>query len=95
MSARLTATDAVLACAAATTRAELHAARMALVTSGASTLTVDLDTSGMVAGDGTAGRVLLGGTGWTRNDSTAARSSRIQTRLFADLAVTPEPGGAR
>jgi len=76
----LTATDALLAAAAATTRAEMHAARLALINTGGGVLQGP-DLSTLVSGDGTAGRHLLGGAG-----HTAIRSSRLQVRLFAELA---------
>jgi hypothetical protein len=85
---RLSPTDALLACAAATSRAELHTARLALITSGAGVLT-DLDTTGLLAGDGTAGRALLGGSS-RLVDSCAARSHRIQDRLHRALAAGGE-----
>jgi hypothetical protein len=84
MSARLTATDAVLSCAAAQTREELHLARLALIDTGRAVLT-DLDRGSLVSGTGDAGRYLLGGSGHP-SDTTARRSSRLQVRLLARLA---------
>ena len=82
---RLTATDALLACAAAETRAELHAARLALIDAGTGVIK-DINRTTVVTGDGTAGRHLLAGTGMVPADSCAIRSSRLQVRLFAHLA---------
>lgn len=76
----MTATDALLSAAAATTRAEMHTARLALINAGGGVLRAP-DTTSLLAGDGTAGRDLLGGPG-----SIAIRSSRLQTRLHARLA---------
>lgn len=83
--ADLTATDAVLAAAAAQTEAEMHAARIALIETGGDVLR-GLDYGSLVSGDGTAGRRLLGGTGSPLADSTAMRSTRLQVRLLAQLA---------
>ena len=84
MTARLTPTEAVLACAAAESTLELHEARMALIESGGAMM-ADLDTTGLLAGDGTAGRTLLGGTGSSWRDTCAARSHRIGEHLRAEL----------
>lgn len=83
--ADLTATDALLSAAAATTEAEMHAARLALIATGADVLK-GLDYASLVSGTGTAGRRLLGGTGTVPADTTARRSSRLQVRLLAQLA---------
>lgn len=88
---RLTATDALLACAAAATRAEMHAARTALIKTGSGVLN-DLDTAGLVAGDATAGRHILAAVPNPTGNSTASRSSRLQVRLLA--AIAAQPGGA-
>ena len=85
MAPDLTATDALLACAAATSRAELHAARLALIGAGAG-VNADLDQTTLTAGDGAAGRHLLAATGRPNGDSCGIRSRRLQVRLFADLA---------
>ncbi|WP_182112906.1 hypothetical protein [Actinotalea sp. JY-7876] len=87
----LSSTDALLACAAATSRAEMHAARMALVQTGSGVLR-DIDRTALAQGDGTAGRHLLAELGGVYVDSAAARSSRLQVRLYGQLArpeVTP------
>ena len=87
---RLSATDALLACAAATSRAEMYTARMAMIRSGGEVLK-DLDRTTLVAGDGTAGRHLLAGVGSAQVDSCAIRSSRLEVRLLGSL---PRGGGA-
>lgn len=79
------ATDALLACASASTRAELHRARLELIACGHGVVR-GLDTSLLVAGDGTAGDALLGGGG-----STAIRSHRIEVALHAQLADPTDP----
>lgn len=58
--ARLSATEAVLSLAAAQSGAEVHASRLALIESGPAMLR-PLDTSDLVAGDGSAGHTLLAG----------------------------------
>lgn len=85
MSAPLSATEALLACAAAETTEEFHAARLALIANGVGMLS-DVDRSALVSGDGTAGRYLLGGTGFVPADGCARRSMRLQVRLLARLA---------
>ncbi|EYR64657.1 hypothetical protein N866_07025 [Actinotalea ferrariae CF5-4] len=87
MSADLTPVEAFLSIAAADTRAEMHAARLALISSGAGMLK-GLDTTDLVSGDGTAGRSLLGGTGNPLHDHLSQRAARLQVRLFARLART-------
>lgn len=90
----MTATDALLACAAATTRAELFAARMALIKTGHDVVR-DIDRASVLEGDGTAGQHLLAGTGQAHRDSAAIRSARMQTRLLAELARANTTGGTR
>lgn len=85
MTARLNATDAVLACAAAETPEEMHAARFAVISNGVGML-ADIDRSSVVSGDGTAGAYLLGGTGFAPADGSARRAMRLQVRLSAGLA---------
>lgn len=82
---KLTATEAVLAAAAATTPEEMHAARLALIATG-SAVTRNLDRSHMVAGTGLAGRRLLGIGG-----SCARRTTVLQARLRNDLATADRP----
>lgn len=79
---QLSATEALLSQAAAVTPAEVHTARLALIAAvGAAVKPMDRTT--LTAGDGTAGRQLLGGprvTGpWadTPGPSCAIRSSRL------------------
>lgn len=68
---RLSGTDALLSIAAAITPQERHTARLALIATGPDLIT-RLDTTGLITGDGTAGRHLLGLHG-----TLAARSTRI------------------
>lgn len=68
---RLTGTDALLSIAAAITPTERHTARLALIATGPDLITRP-DTTGLITGDGTAGRHLLGLHG-----TLAARSTRI------------------
>lgn len=89
----LTATDALLAVAAATCRHEMHRARLALVSAGHGVLQ-DLDTSTLVAGTGTAGRSLLATTGTAHLDHTALRASRIHARLLRELEAAATSDGA-
>lgn len=56
---RLSATEALLSCAAAETAVEMLAARMALIENAGGALAAP-DTRLLLAGDGTAGRHLLG-----------------------------------
>lgn len=84
MTAELTPTEAFLSVAAATTEAEMHTAMLALVGTGSAVLT-DLDTSGLVSGDGTAGQHLLAATGRHGHDHLAQRARRLQMRLLVDL----------
>lgn len=77
----LTPTEALLSCAAAETAQELHAARQALIATGARMLD-DLDRSALVSGDGTAGAYLLAGP----KASCARRSERLVVRLAARAA---------
>lgn len=93
MSGRLTATDALLACAAATSRTEMLAARTALIRTGGTVLN-DLDKASLLAGDGSAGAHLLAAVPNPTCNSTAVRSSRLQTRLFAELATASRGDGA-
>ena len=85
MSADLTPTEALLSVAAATTEAEMHTAMLALIGTGSAVLT-DVDTSGLVSGDGTAGEYLLAGTGRHGHDHLAQRARRLQMRLLVGLA---------
>lgn len=80
MTAHLNATEAVLACAAAETSAEMHAARLALIDNGAAILH-DIDRSLLLAGSGDAGVHLLGGVGSPMHDSAAQRAARLLIRL--------------
>lgn len=86
MTRDLTPTEAVLAAAAATTPAEMHAARMALIATGDGLMT-RLDRSLVVSGDGTAGRRLLGGIG----GSCAARTTVLEARLRRQLQDAHRP----
>ena len=89
---KLTATEAVLACAVARNRTEMHHARMALIESG-DAMVRDIDRTGVITvrGTGGAGRDLLAGTDMAWADSTAARAGRLQNRLWAELADLGEP----
>lgn len=78
----LTATEAVLSQAAALTGAEIHQARLALIATGGA-VTTEIDTADLIAGDGTAGRLLLGGPRpgpWPSRSSCAIRSSTLLRR---------------
>lgn len=95
MTAPLSVTDAILAHAAASTGAEMHAARMALLTvKGGAHLLAGLDRTGLLAGDGTAGNALLGGSAHRLavEPSCARRSNRILLRLAAARAEGGEQG---
>jgi hypothetical protein len=89
VTARLTATEALLAQAAAQTPAEAQAARLALIATGAAMMR-PLDTTVLVAGDGSAGRELLASA--PRGDLVPqwpiARRSRLLTARAAALAVS-------
>ncbi|MCR6706583.1 MAG: hypothetical protein NVV66_18470 [Cellulomonas sp.] len=87
MTAALTPTDALLALAAATTLEEMHAARLAVIETGAAMLR-PLDRRGLVAGDGTAGHLLLGGAAHRAPDtlwSVARRAGMITLRGAGEL----------
>lgn len=89
MSARLSPTEAVLAAAAATTRAEMLAARLAVIDTGLGMMR-GLDRSLLVAGDGTAGaRLLASAPG--RGRTCAARTSVLEHRLHTDLEAAARP----
>jgi hypothetical protein len=91
MTARLTATDALLACAAAQDRIEMLAARMALIDTGHG-VNRDIDRATVLVGDGTAGRHLLAGVDHPTADSCGIRSRRLQERLWAELAAGDDAG---
>lgn len=83
MSGQLSVTEALLAQAAAESPAEVHAARLALISSGGH-VTRPMDRTLLASGDGTAGNELLGGArqpahGWPADagPSCAVRSYRL------------------
>lgn len=94
---RLSATEALLSCAAAETAVEMAAARMALIENGSGVMAKP-DRGLLVSGTGDAGRHLLGATPprppdvslsvWAvyASNSCAMRSSRLQDRLRDQLA---------
>lgn len=82
----MSATEGVLAMAAALTHEELLAGRLAVIGSGRQVLD-PLDRSLLVAGDGSAGRVLLAGSradGRDGEPTTGRRSLRLYRREAAD-----------
>jgi hypothetical protein len=77
----LSATEALLAQAAAVTPAEVHAARLALIYTGGDVVK-PLDRTLLTSGTGCAGRTLLGGSrpgtwGDVPGPSAAIRSARL------------------
>lgn len=101
MTRDLTATEAVLAIAAAETRLELHAGYLALIDSGGLTQPVVAE---LLVGDGTAGARLLGDVSRGRVRLTAARRARaiaerhrVRWRVVGadDEPLEPPPGPDR
>lgn len=101
MTRQLTATEAVLALAAAETRLELHEAFLALIDSGGLTSPIDPP---QVRQGGAAGQVLLGDPSRGQVRLTAARRARaiaerhrVRWRLVgdADEPLEPPPGPDR
>lgn len=89
VAAALSPTEALLSCAAAVDRSEMQAARLALIATAAGAMR-DLDRSLVIAGDGTAGRVLLSGvrpSPWSTHVSCAIRSLQLETRMVSGAST--------
>lgn len=99
MSARVSATEALLAQAAAVTPAEAHTARLALIGCGGEVVK-PLDRSLLVVGDGAAGQRLLAGDPLAARlghpgPSVARRSYQLVQRMEQEQAAQLRTGEVR